>query len=311
MKKSKSIILMALVALSVFAFAGRVSAEPTRTTFKNQTIICDPQSIEVGQTADCYLVGQQDGDVPFNGFVGVVYTSDDLILKDVKTDVSGAKAAMLTAGNSLTSTQVPNNQYVVGTGDETGTGAYVCDLGWYDLSETQLTAGGTTIKPKITTAKSSYCAVIYSESGTNQAFKASELKSIPTHHSNSQALKDSVTQTYAVLGIFTVELDANTTKSAGSRCGDICVRLWTVPAATYYKNVNTCNDQASVGSSNPNCPTAVTDSVDKCVEVHIQGAAGTNEPTGAFASYAILAAGAFIAISAVAIAKKNNKLYKI
>jgi hypothetical protein len=50
-----------------------------------------------------------------------------------------------------------------------------------------------------------------------------------------------------------------------------------------------------------------------CREIHMKKKTepGNNPGTGAFASYALLAAGALIAISAITIAKKNNKLQKI
>ena len=86
-----------------------------------------------------------------------------------------------------------------------------------------------------------------------------------------------------------------------NRCGDICVKVWTIPDGVYYSKALECG-------TGTGCVQHTT-SEQKCVEIHIK-ASGSTE-TGAFASYTILAAAAFIAISAVAIAKKNNKLYKI
>lgn len=307
MKKSKNIILMAILVLSIFVFAGKVEAG--KMSFTNQQIICEPNSLEAGESAKCYLVGKVEGQEPltaFNGFVGVVYTSDDLVLTGVATDVPDATALLLDNGTSVTATDAPNNKYVTG---ESNTNVYQCALNWYNLSDTKLTATGASSAQAITnsTVNSQKCVVIFSNSGEEQKFTAANIKSADKH---ATALSDPVIKTYAVLGVFEVKLDDSTAKKPGSRCGDICVKVWSVPAATYYTKVRDC--QALAGDqTNETCPSGGSDSVQQtCTEIHLKGDAGSTE-TGAFASYAILAAGAFIAISAVAIAKKNNKLYKI
>lgn len=303
MKKCKNIILMAILVLSVFAFTNRVNA--ARMTFSNQTIICAPDHLEKGETSKCYLVGKitSTGSDPLNGIVGVAYTSDDLILKNVETDVAGTATKMLLAGKSITTEEAPNNKYVTGEGN---TNVYKCELSWYDLSSTRLTAeGADSTKQAITTAKSSYCTVLYSTSADSNPFTETALKSAASH---TDALSDPVISTYAVLGIYTVQLDPNTDKKPNSRCGDICVKVWAVPAGMYYSKAKDC--QSATPGDGSDCSATTTSVPQACTEIHLKGDGGSTE-TGAFASYAILAAGAFIAISAVAIAKKNNKLYKI
>ena len=98
---------------------------------------------------------------------------------------------------------------------------------------------------------------------------------------------------YTVIGWFNVKL-AETAGTTQKDCGQICISPAFYAPATGY---------TGTASSDGQSPCAFIYPVDTV----------TVKPsdTGSFASYAILAAGAFIAISAVAIAKKHNKFYKV
>lgn len=93
-----------------------------------------------------------------------------------------------------------------------------------------------------------------------------------------------------VIGKVIAHIDENV--DANSSCGELCV---------FTKEANDTNSYKLEGSDNY-----------FCTEVHYTtGKPPAGPPTGAFASYAILAAGALIAVSAVAIAKKHNKIYRV
>lgn len=98
---------------------------------------------------------------------------------------------------------------------------------------------------------------------------------------------------YTVIGWFNVKL-AESAGTTQKDCGQICINPNFYASATSYTGV------ASGDSQNP------------CAFIYpVDTVTVTPSNTGSFASYAILAAGAFIAISAVAIAKKHNKFYKV
>lgn len=96
---------------------------------------------------------------------------------------------------------------------------------------------------------------------------------------------DSIT----VVGIVNVTLPKDTKANVGD-CGTVCIDPF------YFLTDQSYSDPRSsqVGG--------------KCAEINIVDG---NTETGNFLSYAVLAAGAFIAISAIALAKKHNKFYRV
>ena len=90
------------------------------------------------------------------------------------------------------------------------------------------------------------------------------------------------------VGHITVSLSAD---APASDCGRLCVDIQEVATAAGY-----------VG-------TPVVAASDACDELTPVG--GGDPDTGSFTSYTILIGGAFVAIAAIAIARKNNKFYKI
>lgn len=94
---------------------------------------------------------------------------------------------------------------------------------------------------------------------------------------------------YTSFGYFKVQLDESATTK---ECGKLCVFAdVAATSADYGKNVH-----LSTGS--------------QCQEIKPKATVDTPN-TGSFASITVLVAGALIAIGAIAIAKKNNKIYKI
>ena len=122
-------------------------------------------------------------------------------------------------------------------------------------------------------------------------------------------------QDMGVIGAYSVQITAE----EGSGCGQICVQAyevkqnvdWTCMASTESSsNTHTQEDGTT------ECTGTTIVSNPPCQEVHYSITPEAkpepeNEKTGAFASYTILAAGALIAISAITIAKKHNRISKI
>ena len=86
----------------------------------------------------------------------------------------------------------------------------------------------------------------------------------------------------------------------------MCVKVWRVPEKENYADYTSCGND---GTNANNCGSD-TQLQYKCKEIHYKED-GTFAETGAFASYALLVACALIAISAITLAKKNNKFSRI
>lgn len=101
---------------------------------------------------------------------------------------------------------------------------------------------------------------------------------------------------YTNFGYFEVQLDDTATVT---ECGRLCLFAdYAATAADYGKNVH-----------------VTTEEVCEEISPKVTGTATPVKPdtpeTGSFVSIAVLVAGALIAIGAIAIAKKNNKIYKV
>lgn len=98
---------------------------------------------------------------------------------------------------------------------------------------------------------------------------------------------------YTSFGYFEVQLDESATTT---ECGRICVFADFASAGTSYNAANHITTNAVCAEIKPKASVAPK----------------PNTPeTGSFASITVLVAGALIAIAAIAIAKKNNKIYKV
>lgn len=101
---------------------------------------------------------------------------------------------------------------------------------------------------------------------------------------------------YTAVAEYTVKLaDDATTRECGSMCVDV---YYALTANQYGQDDVTSDLKLGVSSK------------DVCDEVKPTGQ-GNPSNTGSFASYIALAAGAFIAVSAIVVAKKNNKFSRI
>lgn len=281
MKKLNKIVLALVLGVCTLLFTTTVSA----LSLKSTDVVCDPESLDPGGQADCYIIGMPDGDDALHGFVVQTYTTKDLRLvgAKAKTDITNAAGAF---------TKSSSNSSAEGT------------------AELSLASGTKTFRcpfdSDVASAQSDYgCAVFYSKTEKGVYTKADMIKNVKT-----SILPSTYTSSYGTFGSITVKLDESSTRND---CGEICVKVWNISNQSQYEHYQECNS----GTPGDECGGAATALLEGknyfCQELHMTSSTPLepNADTGTFVSYAVLIAGALIAISAVAMAKKNNKFNKI
>ena len=165
----------------------------------------------------------------------------------------------------------------------------------YITAEYYTNGGESKIVPgyKCATTGEKGCAFFMSNSSTNAI--------LPSTGNTITGLKKGNNEYngYTDIGYFTVTLDETATKQD---CGRLCV---TVQFAE--------TKAAFTSEQGPSADSGSKEACDEITPILAGEVASVEETpeTGNFASYAVLAAGAFIAISAIAIAKKHNKFYRV
>lgn len=287
MKKIKNILLMSILSICSFAFVSVANAE----TFDLQetNLYCTPESISAGSTARCYLIGKPsiaEATHTLSGFVVETYATKDLTITGVERNnqINNSKAVYTKFGSS-TSKPFSNIEVLKD---------FTCSFN------------------AVADATDSGCSIFYSGDKLSDpnVYSGITIKNnvasfnLPTSYA-----------TYGVVGAITVEVSDTAT---GEKCGELCVSVWKISNSKDYASYKDCATGTSIkdGYTCGGTTTNQTNGKFKCKEIHLK-AKGTptvdpdSPATGAFASYAILAAGALIAISAVAMAKKNTKFNKI
>ena len=100
---------------------------------------------------------------------------------------------------------------------------------------------------------------------------------------------------FATIGYYNVELSETATER---ECGKICVTVDFAATGSDYASLTTGQATQICAEIKPKTSITVTPEE-------------PNPETGSFASIAVLIAGALIAIGAIAVAKKNNKFYRV
>lgn len=283
MKNIKNKIFLSILAICGILLVGMTTVNAaTYNTFvlKNSDIVCDPAKLEKGGRSVCYLIGKPEGtdDSPaVHGYVMNAYTTKYLTLVNTQKVV-------MTNTNTVFSKETSSTETIPKSADmpESLT-KFSCQRDTSIESNQNITSYGCGIFYTVATAQ-------------NKAFTPESIRNADI---NETLLRDT---TYGAVGAFVVELSSDV---QGSECGEICVKAWRVPEADMYTNY-TCTDLG--------CGVDTVEQKYDCKEINYTASSFTEpEPTetGAFASYALLAAGALIAISAVALAKKNNKFSRI
>lgn len=276
MKNFKKLFIMSILAISSFVLCGMTTVKAAAFSLSNADIICDPAKLDKGSRATCYIVGipSETGD-SVHGYVSKAYSTKYLKLIGAQSVIASTDAAWATATSATNSTITSKENM------PSELKSLACEYDGDGLSNVSPTSFG--------------CGVFYSITSTN-VFTQSTVK-------NSGVSTDIVPATYGIVGALIVELDENVD---GNECGEVCVKTWRVPETSNYADYATCGNS---GDNTNNCGSD-TGNVYKCKEIHYNES-GTITETGAFASYALLAACALIAVSAIALAKKNNKFSRI
>lgn len=304
MKKLNKILLM--IVFGICSFATFTIAKAESFELEQMKLVCEPAAIESGERSTCYLIGKpspSDATYTNHGYVVQAFTQNQ--------EHNGVKSKLKIV-TAKKNDSVPNTDAKIATPTSATTPAFsdatvgtlnklICK---YD-AESHAEEG------------SFRCIVYYSTTETN-AFNPAAIKQ---GVSSLSYMKDYVSDGYGIIGGIVVELEADAT---ANECGELCVKVWQIPDSKGYSEYN--GDCAVASPGDPDCgeptkvqggsPASTTSPGYFCEEIHLESKP-TPEPgedppsTGAFTSYAILAAGALIAVSAIAMSKKNNKFNKI
>lgn len=286
MKKIKNILLMSIVAVCSFAFVNVVNAADI-FTMPTMDLVCNPNAIEAGGRTTCYIVGQpskQTGSL--HGFVTQAYTTS----KYTKIELVNSNKSIANTGAVFTK-DVESTSKPFASGDVPASiKEFNCA---FDSSINAKKGEGDFL-----------CAAIFSK-GTENLFTPVTIKNGVDGILSAEKKSDG----YGIIGSVVVSL---TDDAVVNECGELCVKVWNIPSEKLYSNYKECAGTKANSAECENTATSVNANDYFCKEIHLKGKpVQPSPPTGAFASYAILAAGALIAISAVAMAKKNNKFNRI
>ena len=297
MKKTKNLLLLAVMFVSIFVFAGIVKAAPWG--FQEAWLVCNPEAVDPGEQTTCYYFGkvQGTGTTANAGFYTEMYTTDNLILDDVKPNESLENAyGLLVKMSGTTEASIQHDA-------------------------NKMPEKLANFKCKVQTdkdTKSRGCGVFYTQKGQNAAYDVAKMKVYGKLTESDLTQSSYAVDTTAVLGEILVHLD---NKNDVDKCGNLCISSVAVEKAEDWAHAN-CTAAGQTGWDNTTCDDDglasrtkshhIPDGFFDCFEIEMKvKEEQNNEETGAFVSYAILAAGALIAISAVTIAKKHNRLQKI
>jgi hypothetical protein len=293
MKKINKFLLMTVISLSALFVNAKVFAADS-LDIQSQEMVCEPEAIEAGGKADCYIIGRENGDShASHGVVVQYYTTDKLKVTGamVNNNLKSSAGAIVKKPTDPTTGNGTNLDAVEGVKN------FVCkgeDLGI-------LPSGGAGVND-------SGCVIFYS-AGTDATVKRFTKDTLAKPRNVSEYLSDAMgdDRNLVVLGNLVVELAAD---NKNEDCGEICWATWSIPSPDYYAKYRTC---AESGTSSSECGEEHVNGSDTACKKLKMLMAGEPENviTGSFVSYTILAAGILLAISAVAIAKKNNRLQKI
>lgn len=288
MKNLKKLFLMATMAVSSLLLVGVTTVKAEGIfSLEDQKLVCDPSTLEAGGTADCYVIGVPSAQGDVNGFVVKAYTTKYLRLVGSKQILANTGAAW---AGQVSSASTGKTFEMIATMPQK-LSEFKCDY------NTDAIDSGD-----VNSVEDFGCAAFYTrtDSSVTNAFN----KTTMLQHGLTT---DKVAAHYGVIGAITVELDEAV---KGNDCGKICVQIWKVPVAEEYPNYNNCATRAE----NPVEGCGADNMQYACAEVHYNETGtlpGDGTETGAFASYALLVAGALVAISAITLAKKNNKFSRI
>ncbi len=283
MKEIKNVLLVLLISVCSLLLVNVMTVKAQAGIgFSNLNPVCDPsEDLKLGEKTTCYVLGKGTVTVPegdnaekqglTHGFVVRMYTTDGLLFDEVQPYINNTNAVAYSASAGS------DTQNSFKAGDETVN--FTCSFNGNLAAENsayQFEAGDIY-----------KCAIYYSNSKDPLiTVKSGE----PTTNIQGLTGKDNGIM---VIGKVIAHIDEN--KKGETSCGELCVYSTEIKTTSEYQNGLQSSERYL------------------CTEVHFKDDSSTSPGpnTGAFASYALLAAGALIAVSAVAIAKKHNKIYRV
>ena len=268
----KNKIAILVLGLFVFCLIGIGKVSALTNSFQ---VVCAPEALEIGQKSKCYIIANLNNNDAIYGVYSRAVTRD-LTVKTVGTNQTGVDAGLIYAGQKS------------GKGKN---GLFSCDTA---LAVDLKNAAGKTIA-ELGYKDPKQCA--YFESSTT------EPKIVKGYKSTTISSKVSAMGTgYTEVGYYEVELDSTAT---ANNCGTLCVDIW------YLEKYSATTTSIPKSTGNESQAKTYFPASTVCGEVTTIVKPKENTDTGNFASYTVLIAGACIAIAAIAIASKNNKLYKV
>lgn len=282
MKKLKNILLVSILVVCSFCLIGTRTANAAFVV-NRWSLVCDPTTVEAGSTSKCYLNAPMNDIVNNNssahGFMTYAYVTDELMLQTAGVNKSiGAVDSVFTKAQSTSAGQFADNANMDSKIKDNARCTYDATSG---LVPQDAEFG---------------CALFYTTTAsTGNAFdKVSVTKGVKANMVPSNVDPAG----YGVIGYYEVKVPSDAQKE---NCGELCVKTWDIPTVNDYGS----DDYNGAGVS------YVCEEIHKKTSTTGEPIPGETPPTGAFASYAVLIAGALIAISAIVIAKKNAKVHRL
>ena len=239
--------------------------------FNSAQVKCLPESLESGQKAKCYIIANMD------------------------TDTFGVYTRAITSQLNIKGTGTSQTISVKGLTDtvKSTSGMYTCK----NITDVPT---GYTAAPG--------CVQFESEFTASATTHPAMIKKGVYSQEASAIFSSSIG--YTEIGYYEVELADTAT---ATNCGELCVEIKYAPEYIATTSATAANDDPNISNSTAKTKTGNFPMGYACAEITpvIKGETTNNSKTGNFASYAVLIAGACIAIAAVAIATKHNKIYKV
>ena len=289
MKKLKKLFLLPIIGISVFLFGNVKNINAADLTFSNKTVVCE-KDLEVNESTFCYLIGKGNSEGAAHGFVTKVYTRDGLRLVD-------ETSSSYPPGTSKFSAKATANGEGVVDKDPYGIITnFICSVDEVALNKPNESYDSN---------KGDFmCMAFYSTTKEDKKFTVANagVKATDKNTRLEELVNTENLVTPMVIGKYGVRLAEN----PNNGCGQICVKEWVIDESTGYDNYTKGPDESGgVGAAGDY----------DCVDVHLtpKDETGNDETpeTGSFISYTLLIAGALIAIGAIVIANKNNKVYHV
>ena len=267
MKKLKNIFCLSVLAIGAFCVMG--IAEVKAGSAQQFQVVCDKESIEPGDNANCFLIAKITDEVSFVETTVTPDTSGIYQTKNLKINgVEGAPTSTTMSAKILPHARgLADIDRIETTHKESGAKNYKCNN---TTSYTEESYNG--------------CQLFY-------ALQGEKIKHVADISINGVAALNSGYDGFTVVGLYNVTLSEDATKND---CGRLCI------VARYAEN-------------DGDAEAALQGATKHCAEIEVKPGEdpGTPTDTGSFTSYLVLIGAAFVAVGAIALAKRNSKFFRV